>query len=60
MVHDASMGDPCCDDPDLVTKYVPLVACRNCGLVWEREYLITLRITVKIAESLTAEIPVIA
>ncbi len=60
MVRYASMGDLCCDDPDLVTKYDPLVACRNCGLVWEREYPITLRITVKIAEFVAAEIPVIA
>jgi hypothetical protein len=34
MTHNASLG-PCCDDPDVVTKYYPVIACRNCGLIWE-------------------------
>lgn len=58
MMHNASMDEPCCDEPDLVTKYPPLVACRKCGLVWEREYPITLRITVKIQTSVAADIAI--
>ena len=60
MVHDASMDETCCDEPNLVTKYLPMVACRNCGLVWERGYPITLRITVKIQLSVPAEIALTA
>jgi hypothetical protein len=55
MVLDASMETLCCDEPDLVTKYNPLVACRKCGLVWEREYPITLHITVKFVSVATED-----
>jgi hypothetical protein len=34
LTHNASL-EPCCDEPDLVTKYYPTVACRNCGRIWD-------------------------
>ena len=27
----------CCDDPDLVTKYFPKVACRACGTIRDED-----------------------
>jgi len=32
---DASQEWLCCDNPDLVTKYSPKVACRTCGEIWD-------------------------
>jgi hypothetical protein len=34
MMHNASWG-ACCDYPELVTKYYPTLACRNCDLIWD-------------------------
>jgi hypothetical protein len=60
MVHDASTEAPCCDEPDLVTKYPPLVACRKCHMQWEREYPDPVSITVKFVFTIATETPVIA
>jgi hypothetical protein len=60
MVHDASTETPCCDEPDLVTKYPPLVACRKCDMLWEREYPNPVRITVKSVFTIATEASVIA
>lgn len=35
-MHNASQA-ACCDNPDIVTKYYPLVACRTCGMIWDQE-----------------------
>jgi hypothetical protein len=36
--YESSDGVPCCDCPDLETKYYPTVACRACGSIWDEDH----------------------